>query len=151
MNHVTNAQPSSHELDDAIAVAMRGMHELREQNARLRARNNELEHRNPVLEMEIASLKAQLESERSERRHYHSLANEIITRIGVIVSTVDDVVQRACSMRNEQSHADLPELIIPAFLKQRTDAPSQADAHADGSTHQVTNDRTNCGVATQPD
>jgi hypothetical protein len=127
MKDATNAQPSSHDLDDAIAVAMRGMLELRKENARLRARNHELEHSHPVLESEIASLKVQIQNERSERRHYHSLANEIITRIDIVVRTVEDVVQRACSMREEQPRADLPELIIPPFLKQRTVANDPAE------------------------
>jgi hypothetical protein len=141
MKHATKAQPSSKDLDEAITVAMRGMQELREQNARLRASNNELEHRHPVLEREIATLKAQLDNERNERRHYHSLANELITRIDIVVRTVDGVVQCAQhvvhSMREEESRADLPELIIPAFLKQRmvADDPAEPKADAPGLTN----------------
>jgi hypothetical protein len=122
MRHATNAPPSPAELDKAIAVAMRGMQELRQENARLRARNNELEHRSPDLEREIVSLKAQLDSERNERRHYYSLANELVTRIDVVVRTVGDVVQRAQhgvqSMRKEYPCAEVTELKIPAYLNQ---------------------------------
>jgi predicted RNase H-like nuclease (RuvC/YqgF family) len=131
MKPAPKAQPASDDLAEAIAGAMRGMHELREENAALRARNNELEHRRAALESEVAGLKAQLDNERSERRHYHSLANEIITRLDVVGRTVDDVVQRAqhevYSMRKEHPRAELPELKIPGFLKQ----PIAADGRAE--------------------
>src|SRR5262249_48258432 len=127
-------QPSSDDLAGAIAGAMRGMHDLREENSALRAWNNELEHRRSVLESEIAGLKAQLDCERNERRHYHSLANEIITRLDVVGRTVDDVVQRAqhevYSLRKEQPTAELPELKIPTFLKR----PMSADGDAEPKT-----------------
>jgi hypothetical protein len=143
MKQVTRTQPSSDDLDQAIAVAMLGMHKLREENARLRARNNELEHRGPVMEAEIVNLKEQLKNERSERQHYHSLANEIITRIDVVVCTVDDVVQRAYSMCKDQPYADLPALKIPAFLKRSTAAADHAEPQiqtprlSDGYANQV--------------
>jgi hypothetical protein len=114
---------------------MRGMHELRDENAALRVRNGELEHSRSVLESEIAALKAQLDNERNERRHYHSLANEILTRLDVVGRTVDDVVQRAHhevhSQRKEFSRGDLPELKLPQFLKQPTSADTAADPKAE--------------------
>jgi predicted RNase H-like nuclease (RuvC/YqgF family) len=141
MKPVTKAEPSPDDLAEAIAGAMRGMHVLREENSTLRARNNELENRRSVLESEVAGLKAQLDSERSERRHYHSLANEIITRLDVVGRTVDDVVQRAqhevYSMRKEQPRTELPELKIPTFLRQ----PVPVDARAESRTEAPTNGR----------
>jgi hypothetical protein len=134
MKQVAKPQPSSDDLAGAIAGAMRGMHQLREENSALRAWNTELEHRRSVLESEVTNLKSQLDNERNERRHYHSLANEIITRLDVVGRTVDDVVQRAqhevYSLRKEQPLAELPELKIPAFLKK----PIAADASAEPKT-----------------
>src|SRR5215467_2873957 len=70
----------------------------------------DLEAANLQLESEIQSLKLTLEQERAERRHYHSLANEIITRLDVVACTIDDVVKRAeqevsrlMAMRHKQS------------------------------------------------
>jgi hypothetical protein len=139
MKPLTKAQPSADDLAEAIEGAMRGMHELREENAALRARNNELEHRRSVLESEITGIKAQLDNERNERRHYHSLANEIITRLDVVGRTVDDVIQRAqhevYSMRKEQPRGELPELKIPGFLKQPLPVDGRAEAEAPGLTN----------------
>jgi chromosome segregation ATPase len=135
MGQVTNPKLSSDDLADQIAGAMRGMHELREENATLRSRNDELEHHRSVLESEVASLKAQLDNERNERRHYHSLANEIITRLDVVGRTVDDVVQSAHHevqrQRRDSPHGDVPELNIPQFLKQPTSANAEAEPQAD--------------------
>jgi predicted RNase H-like nuclease (RuvC/YqgF family) len=135
MTQVTNPQPPSDDLAGAITNAMRGVHELREENATLRRRNDDLEHRRSVLESEITSLKAQLDNERNERRHYHSLANEIITRLDVVGRTVDDVVQsarhEAQRQRRDCPRGDVPELKIPQFLKQPTSANVQAEPKAD--------------------
>src|SRR3974377_1381332 len=73
IRQVAKGQPQSDDLAGAITNAMRGMPELRDENATLRAHNGELEHRRSVLESEIATLRAQLDNERNERRHYHSL------------------------------------------------------------------------------
>ncbi len=137
IREATKAQPPLDDLAEAIAGAMRGMHELREENAALRGRTDELEHRRCLLESENASLKVQLDNERTERRHYHSLANEIITRLDVVGRTVDDVMQRAqhevYSKRKEQPSGELPELEIPNFLKQ----PAPADAPAEPKTESL--------------
>jgi hypothetical protein len=111
----TKAQASSDDLAAAISDAMRGMHDLREENASLRAEKDELEHRRSTLESELAWLKAQLDNERTERRHYHSLANEIITRLDIVGRTVDDVVQRA---QHEVEAMGKAELKMPEFLNQ---------------------------------
>jgi hypothetical protein len=135
MRQVTEPQPTPDDLAEAIDGAMRGMHELRDENAALCGRIDELEHHRSVLESENASLKAQLDNERLERRHYHSLANEIITRLDVVGRTVDDVVQRAqhevYSKRKEQPGGDLPELKIPNFLKQSAPADGRAEPRTD--------------------
>jgi hypothetical protein len=135
MRQVTKPQPTSDNLAEAIDGAMRGMHELRDENAALRGRNDELEHRRCVLESENASLKAQLDNERLERRHYHSLANEIITRLDVVGRTVDDVVQRAqqevYSKRKQQPSGELAEFKIPNFLKQANTADGPAEPKAE--------------------
>src|SRR5437016_3513191 len=41
-------------------------------------------------------------NERTERRYYHSLANEIITRLDVVSQTIDSVVRRAEQNTNRQ-------------------------------------------------
>jgi hypothetical protein len=139
MQQVRKAEPSSDDLAEAI---MRGMRQLREENATLReenavlcAGNDELKRRSSVLESEIASLKAQLDNERTERRHYHSLANEIMTRLDVVGRTVDDVVQRAqhevYSKRKEQPSGELPEIKIPKFLKEAITADGPAEPKAE--------------------
>jgi hypothetical protein len=134
MHHATGAQ-SSFDLAEAI---MRGMLELREENATLRAGNDELEHRGSLLLTEIACLKSQLEHERAERRHYHSLANEIITRLDVVGRTVNDVVQRAeqevYRQHNEHPRSEMEELEIPPFLKASANPPAEAKAGAPSVT-----------------
>ena len=67
----------------------------------------------------MRSLKLALDHEQSERRHYHSLANEIITRFDVVGQTIDDVVKRVEHDRQwrENPRADLPETELPTFLK----------------------------------
>ena len=80
---------------------------------------------NLQLENEIESLKLTLEQERAERRHYHSLANEIITRLDVVACTIDDVVKRAeqevCSQRSKTPGAKLPDVEAPSFRKKVED------------------------------
>jgi hypothetical protein len=148
MKPVAKQQGATDDLSEAITNAMRGMHELREENAALRneiaslrASNDELEHRGALLRTEIGCLKSQLEIERTELRHYHSLSNEIITRLDVVGRTVDDVVQRAQQevyrQRKEHPRGDLPELEIPPFLTQSIcpDAAAEPKADARGLTN----------------
>jgi hypothetical protein len=117
---LTKAKPSS---DDPPAAIAGGMHELREENATLRHHNDELEDRCYVLQLEITSLKVQIDNERTKRQHYHSLANEFMTRLDVIGRTIDDVVQRAQQREFDSTCKELPgakvtELRIPADLNQ---------------------------------
>ena len=94
---------------------------------------------NLQLENEIESLKLTLERERAERRHYHSLANEIITRLDVVACTIDDVVKRAeqevCSQRSKTPGAKLPDVEAPSFRKKVEDfvnAHKKAEAPVNG-------------------
>src|SRR5262252_5781579 len=110
-------------LADKIRDSILGVENLRAENARLANQVNGLERANLQLESEVQSLKLTLEHERSERRHYHSLANEIITRLDVVGQTIDDVVRRAeqevYRQRKETPRAELPEVKVPAFLKEK--------------------------------
>src|SRR5262252_413419 len=89
------------EIGDPLAAKIRdsilGVENLRGENRRLADEIKDLEVTNLQLESEIQSLKLTLEQERVERRHYHSLANEIITRMDVVARTVDDVVSLTAS------------------------------------------------------
>jgi hypothetical protein len=80
-----------------------------------------LETTNLQLENEVRSLKRALDDERAERRHYHSLANEIITRLDVVGQTIDDVVKRVeqetYRQKRENPRAELPEVELPTFLQ----------------------------------
>ena len=53
--------------------------------------------------------------------HYHSLANEIVTRLDVVGQTIDDVVKRAeqevYRQRRENPRAELPDIKVPSFLR----------------------------------
>jgi len=62
---------------------------------RLAEQVKSLEHDNLVLKREAESLRLAVEDERAERPHYHSLADEIITRLNVVGQTIDYVVKRA--------------------------------------------------------
>jgi hypothetical protein len=146
MKQVRKAELSSDELAETIVRGMRQLREenaaLHEENAALRAGNDELEHRSSMLLAEIAGLKSQLDNERTERRHYHSLANEIITRLDVVGRTVDDVVrcaqQEVYRQHKEHPRGELVELAIPPFLKASADPPAEPKADAPA----LTRDRT---------
>jgi predicted RNase H-like nuclease (RuvC/YqgF family) len=113
------------EIGDPLVARIRdsilGVENLRGENSRLADKIKDLEVTNLQLESEIQSLKLTLEQERVERRHYHSLANEIITRLDVVAQTVDDVVRRAeqevSRQRREPPGAKLPDVEAPSFLK----------------------------------
>src|SRR5215471_693201 len=112
-------------LTDRIRESILGVENLRAENRRLTDQVKSLEGRNLQLESEVQSLKLALDHERAERRHYHSLANEIITRLDVVGQTIDDVVKRAeqetYRQRRENPRAELPEVELPTFL-QRVEA-----------------------------
>jgi len=113
------------EIGDPLAAKIRdsilGVETLRGENRRLTNEIKDLEVTNLQLESEIQSLKLTLEQERAERRHYHSLANEIITRLDMVARTVGDVVKRAeqevSRQRRETPGAKLPDVEAPSFLK----------------------------------
>jgi chromosome segregation ATPase len=122
---VSKSVPADLDCGDLLAERIResilGVESLREENRRLTDQVRSLEPTNLQLESEVQSLRLSLEQERAERRHYHSLANEIITRLDVVGQTIDDVVRRAeqetTRQRRESSRADLPEVEMPTFLK----------------------------------
>jgi chromosome segregation ATPase len=108
-------------LTERIRESIRGVENLRAENRELIDKVTSLETTNLQLESEVQSLKRALDEERAERRHYHSLANEIITRLDVVGQTIDDVVKRAeqerYRQRRENPRAELPEAELPTFLQ----------------------------------
>jgi chromosome segregation ATPase len=106
-------------LTERIRESVLGVENLRTENRRLTDKLKSLEAKSLQLENEVRSLKLALDHEQSERRHYHSLANEIITRFDVVGQTIDDVVKRVEHDRQwrENPRADLPETELPTFLK----------------------------------
>jgi hypothetical protein len=131
------------EIGDPLAAKIRdsilGVETLRGENRRLADEIKDLEVTNLQLESEIQSLKLTLEQERAERRHYHSLANEIITRLDVVACTIDDVVKRAeqevSRQRSETPGAKLPDVEAPSFRKKVEDfvnAHKKAEAPVNG-------------------
>jgi len=108
-------------LTDRIRQYILGVENIRTENSRLGDRLRSLETTNLQLESEVQSLKLSLDEERAERRHYHSLANEIITRLDVVGQTIDDVVKRAeqetARQRKKDPRAELSEVEMPTFLK----------------------------------
>jgi chromosome segregation ATPase len=108
-------------LTEKIRESIIGVEKLRAENRELTDKITSLETTNLQLENEVRSLKRALDDERAERRHYHSLANEIITRLDVVGQTIDDVVKRAeqetYRQRRESPRAELPEVELPTFLQ----------------------------------
>ena len=113
------------ELGDSLTEKIRnsvlGVENLRTDNCRLTDQIESLERTNLQLESEVQSIKLTLEQERAERRHYHSLANEIITRLDVVGQIIDEVVKRAeqetYRQRKENPRVELPDLKVPSFLQ----------------------------------
>jgi hypothetical protein len=137
------------EIGDPLAAKIRdsilGVENLRGENRKLADEIKDLEVTNLQLESEIQSLKLTLEQERAERRHYHSLANEIITRLDMVARTVDDVVKRAeqevCRQPSKTPGGKLPDVEAPSFLKEvedfvnahkKAEAPVNGDRASDG-------------------
>src|SRR6516164_4536783 len=108
-------------LTEKIRESIIGVEKLRAENRELTDKVTSLETTNLQLENEVRSLKRALDDERAERRHYHSLANEIITRLDVVGQTIDDVVKRAeqekYRQRRESPRGELPEVELPTFLQ----------------------------------
>src|SRR5215471_8758862 len=108
-------------LTEKIRESIIGVEKLRAENRELTDKVTSLETTNLQLENEVRSLTRALDDERAERRHYHSLANEIITRLDVVGQTIDDVVKRAeqetYRQRRENPRGDLPDVEMPTFLK----------------------------------
>jgi hypothetical protein len=120
-NVLTKAEVESGDpLTEKIRQSILGVENLRAENRRLTDQVKSLERNNLQLDSEVRSLKLALDHERGERRHYHSLANEIITRLDVVGQTIDDVVKRAeretYRQRRENPHAESPEAELPTFL-----------------------------------
>jgi len=120
-NDVEMEAESADPLAEKIRDSIIGVENIRSENRRLIEKINSLESAKLRLESESRSLKLALEHERAERRHYHSLANEIITRLDIVGQTVDDVVKRAMQevhrQGRENTRADLPDVKAPSFLR----------------------------------
>ena len=108
-------------LTERIRESILGLKNLSAENCRLTDQVKSLEGTNLQLESEVQSLKLALDHERAECRHYHSLANEIVTRLDVVGQTIDDVVKRAeqevYRQRRENPRAELPDIKVPSFLR----------------------------------
>ena len=108
-------------LSDKIRESILALENLRAENLRLTDEIRILEHSKLAFESEVQSLKVAIENERAERRHYNSLANEIVTRLDVVGHTIEDVVKRAeqevYRQRRENPRAELPEIKVPSFLQ----------------------------------
>ena len=108
-------------LAEKIRQSMIAVENIRAEKVRLTEQLEILERTNLSLESEVESLKLAVENERAERRHYHSLANEIVTRLDVVGQTIDEVVKRADQevyrQRRENPRAELPDIKVPTFLK----------------------------------
>ena len=108
-------------LAEKIRQSMIAVENIRAEKVRLTEQLKILERTNLSLESEVESLKLAVENERAERRHYHSLANEIVTRLDVVGQTIDEVVKRADQevyrQRRENPRAELPDIKVPTFLK----------------------------------
>jgi hypothetical protein len=122
INDLSGGEERSDPLVERIRDSIIGLESLRAENCRLTGEIDFLESANLQLESEVQSLKRALEHERSERRHYHSLANEIVTRLDIVGQTIDDVVKRAeqevYRQRRENPRAELPDIKLPSFLRQ---------------------------------
>ena len=108
-------------LTERIRESIVGVENLRAENRRLSDQVKSLKGTNLQLESEVQSVKLALDYERAERRHYHSLANEIVTRLDIVGQTIDEVVKRADQevyrKRRENPRAELPDIKVPNFLK----------------------------------
>ena len=107
-------------LAEKIRDSMLAVEKIRAENIRLTEQLASLERSKLALESEVESLKVAVENERTERRYYHSLANEIITRLDVVGLTIDSVVKRA-EQDNHRLRKDpppeLPAVNVPTFLQ----------------------------------
>ena len=124
-NNTNNVARKAVEPGDSLTERIRestlGLENLRAENCRLVDQVKSLEGTNIQLESEVQSLKLALDHERAECRHYHSLADEIVTRLDVVGQTIDDVVKRAeqevYRQRRENPRAELPDIKVPSFLR----------------------------------
>ena len=120
-NESTKADLEFDPLAEKIRDSIRGVEGLRTENRRLTDQIRSLETAKLQLESEVECLKLTLEQERSERRHYHSLANEIITRLEVVGQTIGDVVKQAeeesYRKRREIPRPELPDIKGSSFLE----------------------------------
>lgn len=107
-------------LTEAAKAHVAGIERLKAEIADLRFDLASVQTHVAVIESENASLKAQLDKEKAERRHYNSLANEIITRLDIVGKTVDDVVSKAhhevARIKREMPNSEVPPINVPNFL-----------------------------------
>ena len=120
-NDVTRPDLDFDPLAEKIRDSIRGVEGLRTENRKLTDQIRSLETAKLQLESELQCLKLTLEQERSERRHYHSLANEIITRLDVVGQTIGEVVKHAedetYRKRREIPRPELPDIQGSSFLE----------------------------------
>src|SRR5262249_10533665 len=107
-------------LAEKIRDSILGIETLRAENCRLVEQVEALEAVNVQRESEVRWLNLSLEQERAERRHYHSLANGIITRLDVVGQTIDGVVKRAeeevyRQRSRDNPRAETPTIPVPSF------------------------------------
>lgn len=111
-------------LADQIAKSVRGVVELRQERARLKARAQELERENALFESENAAYRAQLETEKVERAYYQRFAVEVATSLNLVSQVCSDVmakvqtaVQTNDSMRCAVEGREVQETIRPNVAK----------------------------------
>jgi hypothetical protein len=81
-------------LADQIAQSVRGVVELRQEQARLKARAQELERENALFESENAAYRAQLETEKVGRAYYQRFAVVVATSLNLVAQVCSDVMAK---------------------------------------------------------
>lgn len=106
------------DIQEAATLAARGVGELRDENAQLKADKQELERANLQLKAENETLRKCLDAERAERGYYQRFAVEASTLMNLVTKTCDEVMEKAnqAAMHERPAIANLPEVEIPKFL-----------------------------------
>jgi hypothetical protein len=112
----TQIEVKTDSLTDKVREAIADVENLRAAKIRLAEQINRklaeqvksLKHAKLVPKSEVESLRLAVEDERAERRHYHSLADEIITRLNVVRQTIGDVVKRAGKSSGSETSLRMP-------------------------------------------
>jgi hypothetical protein len=84
-----------YDLGKQIEAALIAVDGLRAETGDLREQVRRLEAENARLLTDNELLRNVVESERAERRHHHSLANELVTRLDVVRTTIDSIIRAA--------------------------------------------------------